>query len=170
MEVLEGIATVADVQAFVADLDAVAERHDVAVQAFDARYVAGREHLARAVACADRAIEHDDAIAREPSVEILLYAAGRRQIDRALTMGVDEGEGPVAIVVHAPPGGARAAAETRAVEDLRALLDEERPTLDAPDESLLADFVDVGPAEREVTDASLSALVSERVALLAVEK
>jgi len=94
MEVVEGVATVDDIDAFVERLGAVGEDHGVAVQAFDARYVVDREHLERAVELADRAFARGDAIARDRSVEILLYAAGRRQINRALEMGVGEGESP----------------------------------------------------------------------------
>jgi KEOPS complex subunit Cgi121 len=171
MEVVEGVADVADVDAFVDDLARIGDRTGVAIQAFDARYVVGREHLARAVELADRAVERGDAIARDRSVEILLYAAGRRQIDRALTMGVDVGEGPVAIAIDAGEGVEDTAeAKAEAATAARSLLAEQRPTLAGFDEELVADFFDVGPAEREAADATLADLVCERVALLAVEK
>jgi len=163
MRVVEGVATVGDVDAFVADLGAIGEEYGTAVQAFDARLVADREHLAAAVQRADRAFEHGENVARDRAVEILLYAAGRRQINRALAMGVESGEQPVAVVVH---GGDEAGA-AEAVEELL----EPEPTLgEARDEAAISEFFDVGDAEREATDASLSMLVRERVALLDVEK
>lgn len=164
MEVLEGELRVDDLGAFLETVDAVGERHDATIQAIDARYVAGRDHLERAVASAWRAIENDDAVARDPAVEVLCYAAGRRQIERALEMGVDEGSGPVAIVVT---GGD----EDEAVAELADRLDfTEKATLDDPDEETLMDFFDIPDAERSATSAPLEALVCERVVLLAVEK
>jgi KEOPS complex subunit Cgi121 len=162
MRVLEGVATVTDVDAFVDRLDDVAAGHDAAVQAFDARYVVDREHLERAVELANRAVERDDAIARDRSVEILLYAAGRRQIRRALAMGVSEGECPVVVVVDGgdEAGAARAAAELLAPAE----------TLGDYDRDRVCDFFDVGEAELAATSAGLADLVRERVALLPVEK
>src|SRR6056297_4148005 len=100
MEVAEGIATVEAVDAFVSELGAIGDEYGCAVQAFDARYVVDRAHLERAVELADRARDHGEAIANDHAVEILLYAAGRRQINRALEMGVATGESPVVVVVH----------------------------------------------------------------------
>ncbi|MFB6166586.1 MAG: KEOPS complex subunit Cgi121 [Haloarculaceae archaeon] len=164
MEVVEGIATVDDVDAFVADLGAIGAERGCAVQAFDARYVLGRAHLERAVELADRARERGEAIADDPAVEILLYAAGRRQIDRALAMGVDAGEGPVVVVVHGPDGDEAGAAA--AVCDRLAPAE----TLGDYDESLVREFFGIGERESAATDAALADLVGERVALLPVEK
>jgi len=173
MEIVQGTATVDSVEAFVADLDAIGETRGVTIQAFDARYVVGREHLERAVELAGRAIERDDAIARDPGVEILLYAAGRRQINRALSMGVSEEECPVvAVVVDWTEGGAGETvtdAEAAAAEALRERLDP-AATLDPYDEALVRDFFDVGDAEREAAAGDLADLVCERVALLVVER
>ncbi|MFB6083961.1 MAG: KEOPS complex subunit Cgi121 [Halorientalis sp.] len=166
MEVIEGTATVEDVDAFVAELGAIGDERDCAVQAFDARYVVDRGHLERAVACADRARTRGEAIAEDPAVEILLYAAGRRQISRALEMGVSAGECPVAVVVH---GTARDADEPGAAAAVADLLDS-AATLGAYDEGRVRDFFDVSDRELGATDAGLPALVRERVALLAVEK
>jgi KEOPS complex subunit Cgi121 len=163
VRVVEGVASVEDVDAFVADLAAVGDDHGAAVQVFDARLVADRDHLAAAVERADRAFDRGENVARDRAVEILLYAAGRRQINRALEMGVSAGETPVAVVVHG--GDEDAAAE--AVADLL----EPEPTLgDARDEDAIREFFGVSEAEREASSAGLSLLVRERVALLDVEK
>jgi KEOPS complex subunit Cgi121 len=169
MEVVEGRATVDDVDAFLAQLSAVGEETGCTVQAFDARYVMGRQHLRRAVELADRAFERGENVARERAVEVLLYAAGRRQIDRALTMGVGEGEQDVVVVVDGEQEGTddeRAAAER--VADLLAPAD----TLDVEhaDPDPVRAFFDVSPAEEAAAAGDLRDLVLERVALLDVEK
>ncbi|MFC6837075.1 KEOPS complex subunit Cgi121 [Halomarina ordinaria] len=163
MRLVEGTVTVEDVDAFVADLAAVGEAHGCAVQAFDARMVVGERHLRRAVELAARARERGEAIARDRAVEILLYAAGRRQIDQALALGVSEGEDRPVVVVVDGEGEADAAA---AVADRLA----SASTLGGYDEERVASYYGITAAEREATDADLEALVCERVALLAVEK
>ncbi|MFC4540870.1 KEOPS complex subunit Cgi121 [Halosolutus amylolyticus] len=181
MDLLECRLAIDDLDSFVADLGAIGDRHGTTVQAFDARYVADRAHLERAVELADRAIERGENVARDRAVEILLYAAGRRQIDRALEMGVDEGGGPAVILVDGTGENedkneteetAAADAEAATIEtlgDLDAVVGIE-PTLDAVDRETIHTFFSITDAERSATDASLGALVRERVALLEVQK
>jgi KEOPS complex subunit Cgi121 len=165
MRVVEGRATVDDVDAFLSWLDGIADDYCVTVQAFDARYVVGRPHLERAVSLADRAIDRGENVARDRGVEILLYAAGRRQIDRALTMGVGEGEGPVVVLVDAGDAGR----ERLAADAVRERLDPAE-CLDAVDADRVRDFFDVTDAELAATNGGLADIVLERVALLDVEK
>ena len=163
MRVVEGHASVEDVDAFVSWLDAVGEEHGAAVQAFDARYVAGERHLSAAVERANRAFERDDAIARDRGVEMLLYAAGRRQIASALEMGLSAGDGPVVVVVD---GGD----EAGAVAAVRERIDPADVLGTARDEARIREFFGVTEAELAATGAGLEALVVERVALLVIEK
>ena len=168
MRLVEGIAEIggdrfADVDAFLERTDEVAAAHDVTVQAFDARYVVSHRHLERAVELADRERARGEAIARDRGVEIALYAAGRRQIDRAFEMGISSGETPTVVLVDGPGEEAAAAA---AIEGLLA----PAATLGAYDEARVRSFYDVDAAELEATDAGLAALVLERVALLVVER
>ena len=166
MEVVEGTATVADVDEFVERLGAIGDEYGVAVQAFDARYVVDRAHLERAVELADRAFERGEGIARDRAVEILLYAAGRRQINRALAMGVGEGESAVVAVVHDPTGNGDEGAPATAVAELL----EPGETLGQYDEALVREFFEIGDAELDATSGALADLVRERVALLTVER
>ena len=165
MRVVEGEATLADVDEFVATLGEIGEEYDVAVQAFDARYVVGREHLERAVALANRATERDETIARDRAVEILLYAAGRRQINRALRMGLDEGTTPAVVVVD----GFGSGNESGGAEAVADLLDPAE-TLGQYDRERVMDFFDVTERELAVTAGTLADAVCERVALLTVER
>ena len=170
MELVEGRATVESVDGFVAELGAIGEEYGCAVQAFDARAVVDRAHLRRAVELADRAFERGENVARDRGVEIVLYAAGRRQIDQALALGVREGEVPVVVVVHAPETNGETRGDERgAVRAVRDML-EQSETLGEYDEERVRAFFDVTDAERAATDASLSELVRERVALLTIDK
>ena len=167
MRVVEGVATIEDVGPFVAALEEIGTEHGVTVQAFDARYVVSRAHLERAVELADRAFERGENVARDRGVEILLYAAGRRQIDRALTLGVSPGRQPVVALVDAEDGDEQA--ERDAASAVAARLDGE-PTLGAYDADLVREYFDIGEQELAVVDGDLGDLVLERVALLDVEK
>jgi KEOPS complex subunit Cgi121 len=173
--VIEGVAVVDDLDDLLATLDAVAEEYGVTIQAFDARYLVGRRHLERAVELADRAFDRGENVARERSVEILLYAAGRRQIDDALAMGVSEGRTPVAVVVDAGEGGegrdAADGTETKAAAALRDRLPlDPTPTLSSIDAERVRSFFDVTDAELDAVEGDIADLVCERVALLDVEK
>jgi KEOPS complex subunit Cgi121 len=177
MQVVAGRARIDDVRAFVETLGEIGEDHGYVVQPLDARYVVDRAHLERAVELAERARERGEAIADDPAVEVLLYAAGRRQIDRALEMGVGDGETPAAILVDAggddgddgDDGEEPGAAESAAADAVREFLDEGE-TLGDYDEDRLREFYGVGDRELSATTAGLEALALERVALLVVER
>ena len=182
MKLVEGRADIADLDAFLDRLGEIGEQHDCAVQAFDADLVVGREHLRVAAERASRALDRGENVARDPAVEILLYAAGRRQIERALRVGVEEGERDVVVVVHGfedAADGAKTdeadADEAAAADAVRDLLasgdtDTEIASADRIDREAVREFFDVSDAELAATDATLADLVCERVALLDVEK
>ena len=148
--------------AFIEFLESVGDGRDVTIQAFDARYVAGEEHLQAAVDHAERAMERGTNVASDLAVEILCYAAGRRQIDQAMELGLSTGEQEIVVVVHGPDAEADAAAA-----DIRERIE---PAETAPDEDSIAEYFDVTDRERSASEADLETLVIERVALLDVEK
>lgn len=188
MNLVEGLAAIgvedpppaatgyADVDAFVTDLAGIGERNGCAIQPFDARLIVDAAHLESAVAHANRAVARGEAVADDRAIEILCYAAGRRQINQAMRLGVDEGVTPVVVVVDdgrcgvptgatVGEGGDESAAST-AVEERLVV---ER-TLDRLDEAAVRSYFDIGDAELAAADGDLGLLVRERVALLDVEK
>jgi KEOPS complex subunit Cgi121 len=133
-------------------------------QAFDAAHVADRDHLRLAFDLAERERGRGEAIARDREMEVLLYAAGRRQIDRALAMGAREGA-PAAVLV-----AGRESAVERAVPAVQALaaFDAHEVALGDPDR--LREFFGVSDAELAAAGGDLAGVVRERVALLVVER
>jgi KEOPS complex subunit Cgi121 len=173
MELVEGVIEVGgerfpDTDAFVARLAEVGDAHGVTVQAFDARYVVSARHLARALEFADCERARGAGIARDRAVEVLLYAAGRRQIRRALEMGVGEGETPAVVLVDAAPE-ADDPDEAAAAAAVAALLESSDPLGDY-DAARVRDFFGVTDAELAATDAPFEDLVLERSALLVAER
>jgi KEOPS complex subunit Cgi121 len=184
MELVEGAGTVGDVDRLIERFGEIGTEHGCVITAFDGRYLLGREHVERATRLAARAFERGENVADTRSIEVLLYAAGRRQIDRALEVGVSAGEGPIVVVVDREDGGRsernertngprtddREQEAATAVE--RALDPDFEPTdvLGAYDEDLVRAFFAIGEEELAATDAGLAELVGERVVLLDVEK
>ncbi|MYL16532.1 hypothetical protein GLW36_07690 [Halorubrum terrestre] len=180
VRLVRGTFAIDDLDAFLADLDGVAEETGAVVQAFDADLVVSATQLREAARLAARSIARGEAVARDPGVEVLLYAAGRRQIDRALELGVSEGE-QTAVVLVADfgdvPGADRPAADLDgAVEAVRELAVDSTETPDgdaldaAFDEGRVREFYAVTDRELAATNGDLADVVRERVALLDVEK
>ena len=181
MKLVAGYADVDHVDDFVDSLSAIAIEHDCTVQAVDARYVAGRTHLSRALELADRAIDRDAAIARDRGVEVLLYVTATRQIERAFEIGVSEGRSPVVVLVD--DGGASLPAESdpesssasdssgesAAASSIEELLDPAPFDDLTGDRERIRDWFEITDEELAATECTLEELVRERVALLVLE-
>ncbi|GAA0724965.1 KEOPS complex subunit Cgi121 [Halorubrum trapanicum] len=180
VRLVAGTFAIDDLDAFLADLDEVAAETGAVVQAFDADLVVSATQLREAARLAARAIARSEAVARDPGVEIMLYAAGSRQIDRALELGVSEGE-RAAVVLLADfgdvSGSDRSAADLDAAsEAIHALAVDSADDSDGDaigvgfDETRVREFYGVTDRELAATNGDLADLVRERVALLDVEK
>jgi len=82
-----GTAAIGDLDEFLADCDAVAAETGAVVQAFDAGLVASVAHLREAARLAARSIARGEAIARDPGVEMLLYAPAADRSTPPLSSG-----------------------------------------------------------------------------------
>ena len=170
---VRGTVAIDDLDAFLARLDEIDTETGAVVQAFDADLVVSDAHLRAAVRLAARAIARGEAVARDPGVEVMLYAAGRRQIDRALALGVSEGE-QRAVVLVADFGGVdgadRPAADLDAAERAVERLTGSTAVTDEFDRERVTEFYGVSDRELAATAGDLADVVRERVALLDVEK
>jgi len=102
-----------------------------------------------------------------PSRSCCTPPAGGRSIGRSRWASAKGGNRAV-VLVDGDAADAEAAT-LEALEELNAFV-ERAPTLESRDEETLCEFFEITDAERGATDAPLSALVGERVALLEVEK
>jgi tRNA threonylcarbamoyladenosine modification (KEOPS) complex Cgi121 subunit len=153
------------------------ELEDVAVQFFDAKCVAGWEHLYFAVLNALRAFESGTNVSKSLAVECLLYASAQRQIKSALSLvGVKRGCSQVAVlaVADGKTGVERALARASELvggcrdDGVIELLDEKVPyvlSLFSISDLELKAKLGSGGVKRAVAD-----LVVEHVALLAVQR
>ena len=162
-----GLVEIDDVRAFLRDVAAVAADYGVTVQAVDADAIAGAGHVEFAVEKAVDSFAQGRNLARDLGMEIMLYLRGRRQIERALELGVKPGTNRVAIVIVGDGAvKARPAAE--------ALLDEVDPAVvdySHAKDRLLMRLFEITPAEIDIVGPErIPELVRERSALLEFEK
>lgn len=167
LEILDGKVYINDVDNFLNGLKEISMKHGVVIQTIDARKVAGRKHLETAVKKAIRSTLSGKNIADDLAMEILLYASGKRHIDKAIEMGISPGMNEVAIVIVGSPGGVgrvvRALREETAEEDVVGYKSSKRGEImrffDITEEELAA----VG--EEKIVD-----IVTERAVLLDILK
>ncbi|KAF5436966.1 KEOPS complex protein [Candidatus Methanophagaceae archaeon] len=172
-KIITGKVWVSNVTEFLSLLKSIAHKYAVTIQAMDAELIAGEAHIKSAVIKAIRAVASKRNITNDLGLEILLYAAGKRQIERAFAMGVTEGENKVALVI----------VDATTEKDLAVVVEEvkkETKLEEAPIREL--DYIEAKKANLEeffnITDAEINAvgekklkmLVLERVALLDVLK
>jgi KEOPS complex subunit Cgi121 len=176
-KIVAGTVSINSVDDFLSVSREIARKYAVTIQAMDAGLIVGEEHITSAVKKAIRAVEKRKSITSDLGLEILLYAAGKRQIERALTMGVTEGDKKVAIVI----------VDARGEKDLDVVAEEVRRKTGLKEEPIRDLELEVEHNEHKrdklkkffaITEEELNAvgehklkmLVLERVALLDVLK
>ena len=87
---------------FISALRDLQARTGCVIQAFDADKVASERHLIFAIEKALLAFSEERNIAKDLGVEILRYASGERQIERALSIGVSGSTKRVALAIIRP--------------------------------------------------------------------
>ncbi|ATZ61768.2 MAG: KEOPS complex subunit Cgi121 [Methanosarcinales archaeon Met12] len=165
IKIIGGIAEVGDVDEFIKTMSDIARRHSVTIQALDADRTAGAEHLRFAAEKAMRSIREGRNIAEDLGLEILLYASGKRQIERALQMGISPGRNRIAIAIVGNDA-------ERAGKDVMEFV-QEAPVLDYNErkKDLIVKTFGITDAEIEaVGEGKIPELVLERVALLDIMK
>lgn len=175
--IITGTVSILTVDDFLSVLREIADKYVVTVQALDATLIAGAEHIKSAVKKAIRAVGRKNSITSALGLEILLYAAGRRQIERALAMGVKEGEKEVVVVI-VDSGGEKdlgvvveeVKRKTGIVEDPIRDLELESDHNKHKREKLKQFFGITDDELNAVGEKKLKMLVLERVALLDVLK
>jgi KEOPS complex subunit Cgi121 len=99
IRLLFGRPAIRDRTELISALRRLQSNHDCIAQALDADKVVSEKHIAFAVEKALAAFASGKNIARDPGVEILRYASGERQIERALNMGISDSTKRIALVL-----------------------------------------------------------------------
>ncbi len=98
LHILEGRVYIENVEEFLQKIKNTSKEKNIVIQALDADKIAGEEHIRFAVEKAMKSIRSGTGIANDPAKEILLYAAGTRQISRAVKLGIHKGENNIVLV------------------------------------------------------------------------
>lgn len=158
---------VEDSKQFLHTIKKISEQFNVTIQFLDASKIAGEAHVKAAVEKAVRAMKRKTNISQDLGIEILLYAAGTRQIQRALEMGIKEGKNEAAAVI---------AGEAINVELAKAALkkfvvEEDVLKYTERKKKAIIDCFRISQLELEaVGEEKIPKLVLERVALLDISK
>src|SRR5660397_211785 len=97
IQILEGTVFIENKELFLKKIKEIITGKNLAIQAFDADKLAGKEHLIFAVEKALDSFKKGTNIANDLSKEIMLYTAGTRQINRAIKIGVHDGWNNIAL-------------------------------------------------------------------------
>lgn len=129
------------------------------IQALDAAMVVSERHVFYAAEKAIAAFQEGRNVAKDLGIEILRYASGQRQIEKALSLGVSDATERVALLIvdDLEDDEVRRIANTLIVPDDRGSFDVER----------VRRFYDISDAEIEAAgEDRIPDLVLERVALV----
>lgn len=95
--------SIKNVESFVQQLLFFSKENQCVAQAFDARLIYGENHLISAAMHAKRAFQQGTNATNSLALEILLYAAGERQIQKAIKkMGVKQGQQQIVFLLTDP--------------------------------------------------------------------
>jgi KEOPS complex subunit Cgi121 len=162
IRLLFGKAVMRDRQAFLSALRALQAKHGCVIQALDADKVVSEKHLLFATGKALSAIASGKNIAKDPGVEILRYASGERQIERALAMGVPDSTERIALVMASLGDGC----SWPDASELSALVESDGVGCSFKS-TAVTEIFNISPEEIEaVGEARIPDLVLERVALV----
>ena len=176
-KIIAGKVDISNVDEFLSLLKTIAHKYGVTIQAMAAGKIADEEHIRSAVKKAIRAMQGKRGITSDLGLEILLYASGKRQIERALEIGVSRGEKKVVIIVVGSEKGKDLGFVVEEVK--REIKIEEEPVseleleLDYTEEKRkeIKKFFDITEEEiKAVGEKKLKKLVLERVAMLDILK
>ncbi len=98
IHILQGTIFIDNTEKFLEKIKKTSNDNNIVIQALDADKLAGEEHLRFAVKKAMNSFKKGKNIANDLAKEIMLYAAGTRQINRAMKLGVHNGENNIVLV------------------------------------------------------------------------
>jgi KEOPS complex subunit Cgi121 len=98
--IIGAYGTIKNIDLFVQQLLLFSKKENLVIQAFNASAVYGKDHLISATTHAQRAFEQGTNTTNSLALEILLYAAGERQIQKAIKkIGVKKGKQQIAFIL-----------------------------------------------------------------------
>ncbi len=167
IKIISGLVRIKNLSEFLRTLNKISSLNSVIIQALDADKIAGEQHIRFAVKKATIAMETHINVANDFGVEIMRYAAGERQIEKAFSIGLHEGDNRAAFVIVGDKQDV-SLASNNILEIIN-----ERPLIDysaSKRESIISKFNITEPEIEVVGEDKIPKLVIERVALVDILK
>ncbi len=162
VQIVEGTAFIDNTEKFLQKLKNISKDKNVVLQVLDADKLAGEEHVRFAVQKSINSFKMGRNIANDLAKEIMLYAAGTRQISKAMRLGVHNGENNIALV---------AVGEAPDLSAFDEIIPENVLQYNDSKKNTLMDIFNITKEELEaVGEDKIPELVLERVALVDVIK
>ncbi|MDF1533975.1 MAG: KEOPS complex subunit Cgi121 [Methanosarcinaceae archaeon] len=157
--IVTGLIQIEDLREFLKKLNDIYSANNITIQALNADMIAGERHILFAVKKAINAMKTHTNVANDLGVEIMRYAAGERQIEKAFMMGLHDGENRVLFVL---------------VGEGQSLLLASNALLEIIDEKSLIDY---SPSKREsiisqfnITEFEIEAVGEDKIPELVIER
>ncbi|MFO8077689.1 MAG: KEOPS complex subunit Cgi121 [Thermoplasmatota archaeon] len=100
IHIIAGSVFIVDVDRFMQKIQEISKRNQIIIQAFNADMICGKNHIYSAATHAIRAEKQNSKATHSLAMELLLYAAGERQVKHALQkMGITQGKSNIALVI-----------------------------------------------------------------------
>lgn len=154
IHIIEGTIFIDDMEAFLKKIRKISKEKNIVIQALNTDKLAGKEHLMFAIEKAMISYKTGKNMANDPSKEIMLYAAGTRQINRAIRIGIHNGNNNIALVAIGEH------------IDLSDFSDIVQKNVLQYDKSKNADLMDVF----NITDEEIHAVGADRIPELVIER
>lgn len=167
IQLVEGTLVIDELQKFLKPLSLLASENDVIVQGLNAGMIAGKAHIDHAISKAMNAIENGTNVAKDPGVEIMRYASGKRQIGEAFSIGLREGSMDAVFIILSDNK-----IKSDVIEQISSLVDAS-DVLDhsvSKNAALLSQFLITADEVEAVGEDRIPELVLERVALVDILK
>ncbi len=162
IRILEGTVIINNVEEFLHKLKKISKEKKITLQALDAGKLAGEGHVRFAVHKAMCSFAAGTNVANELSHEILLYAAGTRQISKAIRLGIHAGENDIVLV---------AVGEAPDLSDFNEITQKPVLRYDESKKEAIMNLFNITDEEIEAAgEEKIPRLVLERVALMDVIK
>ncbi|WNY25412.1 hypothetical protein MsAc7_09620 [Methanolapillus millepedarum] len=159
-----GRLSIKNLKFFLESLDSYCDEHNLTIQGFDERKIADMDHLLFAIHRAKESFSNNTNVAKNPGLEILRFASGQRQIDKAFSIGLSAGDNKCIFAIFG---------DLRNPEPVKSMFIEEfqlRKTTPTPLEEkkpyLMSQFGITKEELAAVGDDKLKDLVMERIALV----
>lgn len=165
LKILGGAIEIKDPTKFIEEVRDLSE--DSVVQVVNADFIVGREHVEFAVKKALDSFKSGKNISRDLSIEIMLYLSGKRNIDKAMEIGVKKGKNDALFILY----GDDTENLEKEIEDRYVVEEKDLLRYDKSKKEKIMEFFGITKEEIEaVGEEKIPKLVMERGILLNILK